>query len=57
MKKKLEAHKALSLMFQHDEVPPVVVVGGAKEQVQCNFRCKLKEGAILNKPRRTLHVR
>ncbi len=32
MKTKGEAHKALSLMFQHEGLPPSMVMGSSKEQ-------------------------
>jgi hypothetical protein len=42
MKKEMEAHEALSLLFHRDGVSNVVVVDGAKEKVQCEFRRKLR---------------
>ena len=34
MKKKVEAHEALSIMFQRDGVPPQMIVDGSKEQMR-----------------------
>ena len=38
MKEKSEAHETLSLVFQRDGVPPKMIMDGAKEQVQGQFR-------------------
>ncbi len=38
-----EAHEALSLLFHHDGVPPVMVCDNSKEQHSNEFRCKLRE--------------
>jgi hypothetical protein len=43
MKRKGEAHKALSLLFHWDGVPPTMVLDGSKEQTQADFRRKLRE--------------
>jgi len=43
MRRKGEAHEALSLLFHRDGVPPVMVVDGSKEQTSADFRRKLKE--------------
>ena len=43
MKRKGEAHEALSLLFQREGVPPVMIVDGSKEQTSNEFRRKLKE--------------
>jgi hypothetical protein len=41
MKKEKEAHEALSLLFHRDGFPNVMVVDGAKAQVEGEFRRKL----------------
>ncbi len=41
MKTKGEAHEALFLMFQHEGVPPLIVMDGLKEQTFGNFHQKL----------------
>jgi hypothetical protein len=41
MKKENEAHDALSLLFHRDGVPNVMVMDGAKAQVEGEFRRKL----------------
>jgi hypothetical protein len=38
-----EAHEALSLLFHRDGVPNVMVMGGAKAQVEGDFRRKLRD--------------
>jgi hypothetical protein len=38
-----EAHEALSLLFHHDGVPPVMVCNNSKEQHSNDFRRKLRE--------------
>jgi hypothetical protein len=43
MKKESEAHEALSLLFQRDEVPNVMVIDGANAQVEGKFRRKLRD--------------
>jgi hypothetical protein len=43
MKKKIEAHEALSLLFHRDGVPNVTVMDGAKAQVEGEFRRKLRD--------------
>ena len=43
MKKKSEAHEALSLLFSCEGVPPVMITDGSKEQVQGQFRKKLAD--------------
>jgi hypothetical protein len=43
LKRKGEAHEALSLMFKHDGVPPEMILDGSKEQVEGAFKRKLKE--------------
>ena len=43
MKRKGEAHEALSLLFHHDGVPPSMVLEGSKEQMLSDFRRKLWE--------------
>lgn len=43
MKRKAEAHEALSLLFARDGVPPTMVVDGAKEETMGNFRKKARE--------------
>jgi hypothetical protein len=40
MKKESEAHEALSLLFHRDGVPNVMVMDGAKAQVEGGFRSK-----------------
>jgi hypothetical protein len=41
MKKEKEAHESLSLLFDRDGVPNVMVMDGANAQVQGEFRIKL----------------
>ena len=43
MKKESQGHEALSLLFHRDGVPNVMVMDGAKAQVQGDFRRKLRE--------------
>jgi hypothetical protein len=43
MKKENEVHEALSLLFHRDGVPNVMVMDGAKAQVQDDFRMKLRD--------------
>ena len=43
MRKKSEAHDALSLLFSRDGVPAVMVVDGSKEQTLGKFRKKCRE--------------
>jgi hypothetical protein len=43
MKRKGDAHETLSLVFQHDGVPPTMVTGNLKEQTKAEFQHKLKE--------------
>jgi hypothetical protein len=40
MKKESEAHEALSLLFDRDGVPNVMVMDGVKAQVEGQFRRK-----------------
>jgi hypothetical protein len=41
MKTESEAHEVLSLLFHRDGVPNVMVMDGAKAQVEWDFRRKL----------------
>jgi hypothetical protein len=43
MKCKGEAHEALSLVFARDGVPNTMIVDGALEQVQGDFKRKCRE--------------
>jgi hypothetical protein len=43
MKKEKEAHEALSLLFHRDGVPNVMVMDGAKAQVEGEFRRNLRD--------------
>jgi hypothetical protein len=43
LKKEKEAHEALSLLFNRDGVPKVLVMDGAKAQVKGEFRRKLRD--------------
>jgi hypothetical protein len=43
MKKEKEAHEALYLMFHRYGVPNAMVMDGAKEKVEGEFRRKLRE--------------
>jgi hypothetical protein len=43
MKKESEAHEALSLLFHRDGVPNVVVMDGAKAQIEGRFIRKLRD--------------
>jgi hypothetical protein len=42
-KKEKESHEALSLLFHRDGVPNVMVMDGAKAQVEGEFRRKLRD--------------
>ena len=53
MKKKSDAHKALSLLVQRDGVPTELVMDGAREQIMGNFNKKWEY--VFSKPSRTLH--
>jgi hypothetical protein len=41
MKKEINSHEALSLLFHQDYVPNVMVMDGIKAHVQGELRCKL----------------
>ena len=43
LRRKGEAHKALSLLFHRDGIPPVMVCDNSKEQYCNDFRRKLHE--------------
>ena len=43
MKKKPEAHEALSLVFSRDGVPPRMVIDGSKEQMLGDFSKKCRQ--------------
>jgi hypothetical protein len=43
MAKEKDASEALSLLFHRDGVPNVMVMDGAKAQIQGGFRRKLRE--------------
>jgi hypothetical protein len=43
LKKEKEAHEALSLLFHRDKVPNVMVMDGARAQVEGEFRRKLRD--------------
>jgi hypothetical protein len=43
MKEEKESHEALSLLFHRDGVPNVMIMDGAKSQVQGEFRRKLRD--------------
>jgi hypothetical protein len=43
MKRKGDAHETLSLVFQHDGVPPTMVSNDSKEQTKGEFQRKLKK--------------
>jgi hypothetical protein len=43
MKRKGNAHVTLSLIFQHDGVPPTMFTDDSKEQTKGEFQRKLKE--------------
>jgi hypothetical protein len=43
MKKEIEAHEALSLLFHRNGVPNVMVMDGAKAEVEWEFRRKLRD--------------
>jgi hypothetical protein len=43
MAKEKDTHKELSLLFHRDGVPKVMVMDGAKAQIQGGFRRKLRE--------------
>ena len=46
MKTKSEAHDGLSLLFQREGVPNVMIMDGALEQVQGTFRKKCREAGV-----------
>jgi hypothetical protein len=46
MKKEIEAHEALSLLFHRDGVPNLIVMDGAKAQVEGKFRRKLRDAGF-----------
>jgi hypothetical protein len=43
MKRKGEAHETLSLVFQRNGVPPIMVTDDSKEQTKGEFQRKLRE--------------
>ena len=43
MAKKGDVHEALSLLFQHDGVPPKIIFDGSKEQTLGTFKHKVSE--------------
>ena len=43
MRKKAEAHEALSLLFARDGVPASIILDGSKEQTQGDFRKKCRQ--------------
>jgi hypothetical protein len=43
MQKESEAHEALSLLFHRDRVPNLMVMYGAKAQIEGQFRRKLRD--------------
>lgn len=43
MRKKSQAHEALSLLFQREGVPNVMIMDGAKEQIMGQFRHKCRQ--------------
>lgn len=43
MKNKGEAHQTLSSLFANDGAPTALIVDGASEQTQCEFRRKARE--------------
>ena len=45
MKLNSEAHEALLILFQWDEVPPAIICNNAKEMIQGEFNKKLKEAS------------
>ncbi len=49
MKTKWEAHEVLSLMFQREGVPPLMVMEGSKEQTLGKFHQKLQEAGCERK--------
>jgi hypothetical protein len=42
-------HEVLSLLFRRDGVPNVMVMDGAKAQVQCDFRRKYRDAGYNTK--------
>jgi transposase len=46
IKTESESHEALSLLFQRDGVPDIMVMDGAKAQVRGEFRRKLTEAGV-----------
>ena len=46
MKRKLEAHETLLLLFARDGVPNVMVMDGACEQVMGEFRRKCRQAGV-----------
>jgi hypothetical protein len=49
MKKESEANEALSFLFHRDGVSNVMVMGGAKAQVEGQFRRKLRDAGCHTK--------
>ena len=43
MKLNSDAHNLLSLLFQHDGVPPKMIMNGSKEQTLCRFKKKCQD--------------
>ena len=43
MQSKLDAHETLSLLFSQHGVPNILIVDGAKEQVQGRFKRKARQ--------------
>ena len=43
MAKKGDSHKAISLLFQRDEVPPKMIFDGLKEKIMSDFKHKVAE--------------
>jgi hypothetical protein len=37
LRRKGEAHKAISLLFKHDRVPPKMILDGSREQIKGTF--------------------
>jgi hypothetical protein len=50
MKKEIEAHEALSLLFHRDGVTDVMVMDGSKARTEGQFRRKLRDAGCNTNP-------
>ena len=49
MAKRSQAHETLSLLFQHEGVPDIMSMAGAREQIFGEFRRKFREAGCHKK--------